>query len=73
LINYSNVTLCTKLEKAYWTREVDNVQGFWNSFKNKITNVVDVIVSISKFENNTTDYSQHETKSEFEETITLEA
>lgn len=51
--NYSKEKLCEKLSEVDWSCSCDTVQDIWNSFENKIINVVDDIVPVSQFYNNT--------------------
>jgi hypothetical protein len=51
-LNYSKERLCSLLEQEDWSIEDDTVQGTWNYFENKLINVVDTIIPLAKFINN---------------------
>jgi hypothetical protein len=42
--NYSKEALCDLLARVDWTKNSDNVQGPWDSFENKLIQVVDTLL-----------------------------
>ena len=48
---YSKEKLCEMLCDINWSIDDDCVQGYWNSFENKLIGVVDKIVPMTKFMN----------------------
>ena len=52
-VNYSKGSLCTILAGVNWNIDDDSVQDYWNTFENKLINVVDGLIPITKFTNNT--------------------
>ena len=51
-MNYTKANLCAKLAQVDWNINIDDVQGFWNSFENKLINVIDEIVPMKPMLNN---------------------
>jgi hypothetical protein len=51
-MNYNKSNLCAKLAQVDWNIKLDDVQGFWNSFENKLINVIDEIVPMKTMLNN---------------------
>ena len=49
---YSKESLLSMLSEVDWNIEDDTVQGFWNSFENKLINVVDSLIPMSLESNN---------------------
>jgi hypothetical protein len=52
-VNYSSEALCHLIEQEDWTVEDDTVQGTWNMFENKLVNILDVLIPVKEFTNNT--------------------
>ncbi len=46
------------LSNIDWNIEDDSVQGYWNSFENKLIGVVDAIVPMTKFMNSNSQTSK---------------
>ena len=53
-VNYSKDTLCNLLQEENWSIEDDSIQGAWNTFENKLINIVDTLIPYRMFFNNTT-------------------
>ena len=50
--HYSKEILCTELSMINWSINIEDVQGFWNTFEKKLLHVVDKIIPMTKFVNN---------------------
>ena len=48
---YSKEKACLMLSSINWDITDDSVQGFWNSFENKLITAVDVLVPMTEFSN----------------------
>ena len=51
--NYSTGRLLDMLGNVTWNLEGDSVQDCWNDFENKLITIVDDIVPLTEFSNNT--------------------
>lgn len=51
--NYNKLNLCVELGKVDWQLRSDSVQDCWNEFESKLVEVVDKIVPLTEFINNT--------------------
>ena len=50
---YSKEHLCNELSLIDWNLNIDDVQGFWNALEAKLISVIDNIIPMTKFVNNT--------------------
>ena len=48
--NYSKLALCQALDSVEWDVCADGVQDCWNIFENKLINVIDNLIPMTKFE-----------------------
>jgi hypothetical protein len=51
--NYSKTNLCDMLRSEDWALNRDSVQDCWNEFEYKLIKIVDTIVPLTDFSNNT--------------------
>jgi hypothetical protein len=51
-IKYSKEALCQRIQQEDWTIEDNTIQGTWNLFENKLVNILDNLIPVTKFTNN---------------------
>jgi hypothetical protein len=49
--SYTREKLCEQLALSDWSIEEDSVQGYWNSFENRLINIADTVAPLIKFKN----------------------